>query len=238
MLQMLKNRPHNTEIALRVFNQHAQHVEESCTDSELILDFNDYDLSEIKETLNNISAYGMTPLSQILEESRYDFFKNGKINEIVMITDGQDTCSGDPCLKASELRKSLTVTINVIAVDVNKYDKSELICIPNSTGGRYYDIRDQSGLMKTIGDILSIPTVPLIVIIQNEKGEKAFGNISIYDEYDDLAAQTTQPLREFSPSLPLGNYNIEVENPITGEIKEIRNVELVDSSPTKIIVQF
>ena len=68
ILTALKNRPSGTEIALRVFNQEAEDFDESCLDSDLILDFNDYDIEVFKETLDKIRISGQSPLAQTLRE--------------------------------------------------------------------------------------------------------------------------------------------------------------------------
>lgn len=236
LLQMLKKRPRNTEVALRIFNQHANTLEESCKGSETILDFNDYDVQVFKETLNNIQVNGQTPLAYTLDEAWYDFPEKDKKREIVMITDGQDTCDGDPCERAWYISKYYGVTVNVIAIDVDKPDLKNLMCIPKRAGGRFYDIKDQSGLMQSASEILSLPTSPLIVTLQNDIGEKIFGEITIYDDYGDVVAETTQPLREFSPTLPIGIYSVTAD--VDGEEKTVNDIKLKENTPAEITIVF
>jgi len=237
MLQTLKNKPHNTEIALRIFNQKTKNYDEGCKDSMLALDFDDYNISSVKKKLDVINASGPTPLDKTLDESISDFFNNGKPREIILITDGDDTCGGDPCSRASDIRKYYGININVIAVDVEKPYRNKLLCVSEKSGGRFFDVKDQAGLYKATYDLLSLPTSPLIVTLKNKKGELVFGNITITDEFGDVVAETTQPLREYSPTLPVGNYSVSaVTN--DGEEKYLTGISLSANTPAEITIVF
>jgi len=59
------------------------------------------------------------------------------INEFFDITDGEDTCGGNPCAYIREiLYKNKDLQIDVIKVG----SKNELVCLTNSTGGDFYTI--------------------------------------------------------------------------------------------------
>jgi len=235
LLEMLKHRPKNTEIVLRVFNQNAERKEVCCHDSELLLDFSDHDVDVFKKILEGIRVFGRTPLARTIENCFYDFFEREKENVIIVITDGQDTCGGDPCGKAAYLR-NYGIVIHVIALDVEMPYRKGLMCIPESTGGEYFDVFNQPELLKSVSGLLGIPTSPLVVILKNNAGKKVSGHITIYDYYGDVVATTSEPLREFSPTLPIGEYSVTAE--VDGEIKEIDKIKLEENKVTEITVLF
>jgi len=218
ILQAVRNKPAGTEIALRVFNQHPEDVDDSCIDSELVLDFGDYGAEEVRKAIDGIKVFRQTPLDRTLLEARHDFFLDDKIHEIILITDGADTCGGDPCYRASLLRKELDVKINVIAVGIDYEDaRKSLICIAEKSGGKFYGIDACEDIPGAAFELLGLPASPLAVVLMNSEGQKIPGNIEIYDEYGELAAATPSPLREFSPTLPIGTYSAYAE---TGGVKK------------------
>jgi len=236
LLQSIKERPYGTEIALRVFNQKARTLDESCTESELILDFNEYDAVEVKKTLDGIGADGQSPLANTLDESVYDFPERKPYNSIVLITDGRETCGGDPCDRAASLRKHNGVVVHVIALAVDEFDKKHLKCINERAGGEYFDVINQKELLKSISSLLDLPTSPLVVKLVNENGDKLFGTIEIYNDSSELVASTTNPLREFSPTLPIGTYSVTAE--VDGKESMTKVIRLKEEKPTEVIFIF
>ena len=48
--------------------------------------------------LQDFKAQGMTPLAASLQQAKDDFtFEAPRVNSIVMLSDGIETCGGDPC---------------------------------------------------------------------------------------------------------------------------------------------
>ena len=245
ILESIKRKQRGTEIAVRIFKpgyhystgQYSRgEKDEFCEDSELVLDFIDYDMETARETIDGIKAKGPTPLAQTLDECVYDFLEKDSRNIIIVLTDGYDSCGGDPCDRASYLRKRYGITINVIGLGVDKSDRNDLLCIAEKTGGKYFDICNRPGLLDSVFSLIELPESPLVVILTNKDGEKIFGDITIYDEYYDVVAESGSPLREFSPTLPVGTYSVEAT--VEGVTQKAVNVVVSENAPTEITLQF
>jgi len=66
-------------------------------------------------------------------------------NSILLVSDGTETCDGDPVAEAKRLKDSgLNVTANVIGFDVAGVDEKRLQEIAKSGGGDYYSVKNRS----------------------------------------------------------------------------------------------
>ena len=111
----------------------------------------------VKNTNNRINAMsntrigGSTPLTFALYQAvNHDFanFPKNIIKKIIIITDGDETCNGDPCAFVNELVK----TRNDIIIDVvlvSEYSTS-LKCLTSATGGSLYNPTDPQSFIKSL----------------------------------------------------------------------------------------
>jgi len=94
---------------------------------------------ELKQAIDKIQPVGKTALAEALE-------KAGKLVDgvdrdaiIVLITDGEETCGGDPCTVAQQLKqKKPRLQVNV--VDIMNTGAGN--CIASQTGGAVYAVNN------------------------------------------------------------------------------------------------
>lgn len=80
----------------------------------------------------------------------------------VIVADGRETCLGDPCEEARQLKRIYRdMVIHVIGLNVPLSDETRLVCISGNTGGRYHSVVDADGLkpalMKAVKAEVDIP---------------------------------------------------------------------------------
>ena len=88
----------NLEVGLRVYGHQFHRKFRNCTDSKLEVGFAPRNHEIIKQKLAALTPQGTTPIAYSLEQATKDFpnDKNTR-NVIIMITDGIESCNGDPC---------------------------------------------------------------------------------------------------------------------------------------------
>lgn len=226
----------NVEIGVRVFGKTGS---DQCDSSHLAAEFSTIRTKEEKrefvEKLRKIQVRGKTPLAHALEEARYDFYGVEKENIVMLITDGNETCGGDPCVVSNTLRKYYGIEVNVIGIDMKYETRQELKCIADSGGGIYYDAKNEFELKNSIEQVAKLPTVPLIIKLFDKNGEKLYGHIEIEDEYYNTVASTDEDLHEFSPTLTVGTYSVIAE--YGGYLRSI-DVSLREEEPEEIVFSF
>ena len=79
--------------------------DESCQSSELVVPIDGVDKPALRAQVDAATPIGWTPLALSLERAGGDFPADGDVsNNIVLLTDGEETCGGDPCEVAAAIR--------------------------------------------------------------------------------------------------------------------------------------
>ena len=100
-----------------------------------------------------IKADSNRPLGELLEQSRTLLKQQ---NTLLLISNGQDNCSGDPCAVAQTLaqQENQKVTIYTVGYQVDDSSKAQLQCIANVTGGEYREAQDSLELDTVVNELI------------------------------------------------------------------------------------
>lgn len=121
----------------------------SC-DSRLVAPVDQLDRTALLNGIESASAAGYTPIADSLRIAVSDL-PSGADRSIVLITDGEETCGGDPCAVARDLTAQGTaVKVHTVSFQVSSAGQDTLRCISSATGGTFFDVRDTSGLLDAI----------------------------------------------------------------------------------------
>lgn len=121
----------------------------SCAGVELLLPIGTAAHRRFDRTLGRFKPRGYTPLAAALREARGAFDgKQDDINRIILVTDGVETCGGDPVAEARALKQAgIAVTTDVVGFDVAKaHEADRLRAIAQASGGTYSDARTAGAL--------------------------------------------------------------------------------------------
>jgi hypothetical protein len=144
-----------TNVGLRAYGHRVyyQQTAKSCHDIELIAPVEKGQMETIVTWLGDFKAQGMTPLAESIRQAMDDFvFDPAHINSIVMLSDGIETCGGDPCGLVEELKaEGVNFTIHVIGLDVDEATREQLTCIAQVGGGTYHDANSEQELDEALG---------------------------------------------------------------------------------------
>jgi hypothetical protein len=103
-------------------------------------------------TINTFQPTGWTPIAASLEEAEEDFSSyssEGQTNLIYIVSDGIETCDGDPVAAAQEINSSnIQAIVNVIGFDVDAQAKAQLQAVAQAGGGQYVEARSAEELTK------------------------------------------------------------------------------------------
>lgn len=136
--------PDTSNVALRVFGDTGLYYNNHCKATRLVTYFKKNNQPNIIKGLREANVGGSTPLEFALREtiekdmrtltvtSKKQTEKNKKI---ILVTDGDDVCGGDPCAYIRQIVK----TRNDIQIDVIQLGSStNLMCLTAATGGRFF----------------------------------------------------------------------------------------------------
>jgi hypothetical protein len=118
-------------------NQEADRAE-SCQSSDLIVPIEGINKDALRGAVDSYEPVGWTPIALSLERAAADFqppAENEK-NAIVLVTDGLETCGGNPCDAAEALAQGdVAVTTYVIGFGLTQDEQATLQCIADAGGG-------------------------------------------------------------------------------------------------------
>lgn len=141
----------NVELGLRVYGHRVDKAKHDCHDTQLEVPFLANNHSTIKEKLQKIKPKGVTPLAYSLEQAARDFSMNQNYrNVIIIITDGIESCGGNPCKIAYELQKrNIFLKPFVIGIGIDKKFDYQLNCI-----GKYYNATNKAAFKGILSNVL------------------------------------------------------------------------------------
>ena len=146
-----------TNIGLRAYGHRVDYKQraESCADIELVAAVEKGQVERIVTWLDSFEAQGMTPLAEAIRGALGDFVSDpARINAVVLLSDGEETCGGDPCKLVEELKaQGVNFTIHVIGLNVDQPTREQLTCIAQQAGGTYHDARGQRDLQDALMEI-------------------------------------------------------------------------------------
>ena len=178
----LETMPDDVPVSLRLYGHriHKDQKEESCRDTERVVDFEEDAAEEILAALKEAKPLGQTPIEFALKESAEDLgpADETKNTVILLITDGNETCGGDPEKLVDELLKlGFEMRIYTVGLNVDRPTRKRLERIADKTGGSYTDARNtsklQGALEKATDEIIHGPrisTKPTVPYAKNVKG--------------------------------------------------------------------
>lgn len=108
-------------VGLRIYGHKGDNTDASkglsCESSELFVPLDGVDKDALRDSVDDLEPTGWTPLAESLERAGRDFnaADDDTINVIVLLTDGLESCDGDPAQAAEELANGRArITTNVI----------------------------------------------------------------------------------------------------------------------------
>lgn len=140
----------NTEFALRVYGHQYQYPPQVCSDTRLEVPFAFGNTGKIKSRLRTITPKGTTPMAFSLEQSAKDFPPCANCrNIVVLITDGMEECSGDPCAVSKMLQKN-GIILKPFIIGIGQDFNLAFNCI-----GTYFDATNEKDLKKALNVVIS-----------------------------------------------------------------------------------
>lgn len=227
----------NLELALRVYGHQFERNDQNCEDSRLEVGFAQNNHQNIIQHLMQLKPKGNTPIAYSLSQAANDFPQDQNYrNIIIIITDGLESCGGDPCEVSLALQKKrIFLKPFVIGIGMDTNYEAQFGCL-----GQFFDARDISefrdvlnlALKQTLEkttvsvELLDKENKPTetnvnITFINNFTGEPTYNFIHYRDkrgkpdsvEIDavisyDILVNTLPPVLLKQPKIEAGKHNV------------------------------
>ncbi|OWP63325.1 von willebrand factor type a [Hymenobacter amundsenii] len=177
MVDSLNTYPH-LELALRAYGHQHDNKENNCEDSRLEVPFAPKNAGAIKARLKTIQPRGNTPITYSLLQSAQDFPADKSArNVLILITDGLESCKGDPCATSLALqRKRVFLKPFVIGIGAEREFGKQLECL-----GTYYNAADVSTFRTILNDVVAqtLAKTTVAVNLTDERGRPLESDVNL-----------------------------------------------------------
>lgn len=160
LAKLLSDLPEDTKAGLMVYGHREK---KSCTDVEVAIPLGLANPEKLDDVLQRIAPNGKTPITYSLEQSVGAFAGlNDGNNNIVLISDGIETCDGDPCKTAEELANSnVNVRVHVVGFDISDKDREQLECIARVGNGEYFAASSTQAFTTAVTEAIKVAQVEI-----------------------------------------------------------------------------
>ena len=134
--------PADVNVGLRVFGQKFDNTSSDCTQTALLVPIGKNNRQMIVDEVEQLTPKGMTPLALTLMQAERDFEGLPGQRHVILISDGFETCGGDPCTyikRLSAMGYNMKIDIIGMGLKHDKIARDHLNCITQASGGHYYD---------------------------------------------------------------------------------------------------
>ncbi len=156
---LLDRLPPQVNVALRAYGHRYSEADQqrSCQDVELLAPLAPAAPHRLEKELAGLQARGWTALARSLELAAADLpDARDNVNSVVLVTDGEETCGGDPLAVATAIKQGPSaVTVHVIGLALDGAAREQLRSVAEATGGLYRDAADSAGLLSAVQDALA-----------------------------------------------------------------------------------
>ncbi|MEO1630492.1 MAG: hypothetical protein AAFU38_06905, partial [Bacteroidota bacterium] len=139
------------DLALRVYGHRERR---NCRDSELVVPFGSAEtvVPQVEAFARALNPLGMTPIAYSLREALADM--DGRAGEIILITDGNETCDEDPCALVRAWREQdIDINVHVVGFGIEAQERVALQCIAEASGTEYRDASSADELAAELAQI-------------------------------------------------------------------------------------
>lgn len=229
--------PAQAQLSLRLYGAQSAASQKNCQDTHLAVPFGPASASGgvITTTVDRAKAQGYTPIAYSLGQAANDFPPDAKERVIVLVSDGKETCQGDPVVAAKALAAK-GIAVHTVGFVVDTAARGQLQAIARTTGGSYFDAPVGPELPDTLKSALSACKKTVVKMpAKPQPGKLRTTSATWLASHAVLDAETGQQVGKFDSSttelaLPAGIYEVKF-GPASWKGIEVRSGETTTIAP-------
>ncbi|HEX9830107.1 MAG TPA: VWA domain-containing protein [Thermodesulfobacteriota bacterium] len=151
MTNLIKELPDGVKVGLEVYGHRSKG---DCNDIEVMVPIGEVDKEALIKKIESMHPKGKTPIAKSLEMAGEQLQAMEEETTVVLVSDGEETCEGDPCVLTQSLKeKGIKVKVHVVGFDVGDKEKEQLSCIAEAGGGRYFTAKNADQLKEALAEV-------------------------------------------------------------------------------------
>jgi Ca-activated chloride channel homolog len=129
-----------------------------CDDIETVIPLGAFKKESFMNKINLLDPKGKTPISKSLTHALNEIKNEPSNTNIVLISDGLETCEGNACeLIANAIKSGVKITLHVIGFGIEDSNRSDLECLVQAGGGQYFPVNKPDELLNALEKSIEAP---------------------------------------------------------------------------------
>ena len=159
MSDLINKLPNDLNVALIIYGTNKRR---GCEDIDVAQPLGPIDKATLKAKVAGYNATGMTPIAASLEVAGKELSKSKGGPAIVLVTDGAESCHGDPAGVAAKLAAQFGVKfgINVIGFGIEPQEKAQLADIADKGHGKLLTVENANELAGALQKVVAEKIAP------------------------------------------------------------------------------
>jgi len=216
-----------------------------CNDVEELTVLGVLNKNELIDQIKGINPRGKTPITYSVQMTAQKLKALEDETTIILVSDGKETCEGDPCALVKELKQSgIQFVMHVIGFDVIDEEREQLECMAKAGGGTYYSAKNAGEFQMAAKQVVEKPkfTGGILKVTAIKKGKPFKAWVYIYPSGEEkhLTYKHTTEKRPATFKLLPGVYDIMVKDDSVPEKPEVRvkGLEVKPGETLEKVVEF
>lgn len=223
--------PVDIRLSLWAYGHQSPTLKHDCRDTQRVVPFDAVSANKVDvlTKTRGIKAQGYTPITYVIKLVADDLGKeDAKPRTIILVSDGKETCEGDPCATAKALADAdASLVVHTIGFAVDTVAKYQLQCIARVARGRYFDAGSTSELAATLNEAAKSPppakpdpspqAIKQIIVSLPKPGRLEIKHATTGHKVSSAeTGETVATLNSAGPQkeLPAGLYNVTIGNAV------------------------
>ncbi|MDZ7853262.1 MAG: vWA domain-containing protein [Halomonas sp.] len=133
-----------------------------CGDIEVIAAMELQDADTLADQIRALNPQGMTPIADSLRLAAEQIPRTAEAADIILVTDGLETCDGDPCAEAARLaEQGLAIRAHVVGFGLTDSEIQQLSCVTEQTGGELFQTNSGAELASALSQVEQAAAEPV-----------------------------------------------------------------------------
>lgn len=178
----------NVYFGLRVFGHQYDESEANCKDSRLEVPLGRYNREKFLDRVSSIRPKGITPIAYALEKASRDFGEDITAkNILILITDGEESCGGNPCEIATLLQeRGVLLKPFVIGMSLTTQVADYFSCV-GQTVNTNTDAEFNQKLKNIVDEAIAKTTIQVNLFNAQKQATETGVAMTFYDQQTGIA---------------------------------------------------
>jgi len=182
-----------------------------CSDVETLVRLGTGNQQAILSAVKALNAKGKTPLTRSVNQAIDMLRKEENTYTVVLISDGIESCGGDPCAAVKAGKASgVNFILHTVGFGLSKKESAQLQCMAKAGGGEYFQANNAEELLKSARKAIRPTGVVKLTVKLNGKAHDLMYRVEEAKNGRVIQQPVLPTASGMAIRLPAGRYNVFV----------------------------